>query len=119
MNPQTAKLCGDRYGAATFAEADPIINDPTIGLVSIYTPTVTHCDITIAAIKAGKHVLVEKPLINIVKEDKHLIKEAEKHNVKLAVGFVGRFNPAIPEAIKRVSEVEIHSTKRAHPKVVH
>lgn len=107
MNPLTAKMCGDRYGAPSHAQADPIIDDPSIELVSICTPTVTHHDIAIAAIEAGKHILVEKPMTNTVKEAKHLISEAEKHNVKLAVGFVERFNPAVQEAIKRVSNGEI------------
>jgi UDP-N-acetylglucosamine 3-dehydrogenase len=107
MNPQTAKQCGDRYGVPSYNEPNPILNDPKIELVSICTPTITHHEIALAAIEAGKHVLVEKPMTNTVNEAKHLIKKAEKHGVKLSVGFVERFNPAVQEAIKRVSEGEI------------
>jgi UDP-N-acetylglucosamine 3-dehydrogenase len=107
LNPQAAKQCGDRYGALSHSDPSPIIKDPTIDLVSICTPTVTHAEIAIAAIEAGKHVLVEKPMTNTVAEAKRLIRAAEKHNVKLAVGFVERYNPAVQEAIKRVQTGEI------------
>ncbi len=107
LNPQTAQQIGERYGAAYYTDPAPIIEDPKIDLLSICTPTVTHAEIALAAIEAGKHVLVEKPMTNTVKEAKLLINEAERHGVKLAVGFVERYNPAVQEAIKRVSEGEI------------
>lgn len=49
-------------GVALHNDADSIINDPQIELVSICTHTDTHVDLAIAALKAGKHVLVEKPV---------------------------------------------------------
>lgn len=107
LNPQTAQQIGERYGATFCTDPSPIINDPSIDLISICTPTITHADIAIAAIEAGKHILVEKPMTNTVSEAKMLIRAAEKHGSKLAVGFVERFNPAVQEAIKRVSEREI------------
>jgi len=63
--------------------------------VSICTPTITHADIAIKAIEAGKHLLVEKPMTNTTQEAQTLIKKAEKQGVKLTVGFVERFNPAV------------------------
>ena len=107
LNPQTAQQIGERYGAPHYTDPTPIIKDPDIDLLSICTPTITHADIAIAAIEAGKHVLVEKPMTNTVPEAKRLIRAAEKHDVKLAVGFVERYNPAVQEAIKRVQAGEI------------
>jgi UDP-N-acetylglucosamine 3-dehydrogenase len=107
LNPQTAQQIGERYGAPHYTDPTPIIEDPNIDLLSICTPTVTHADIAIAAIEAGKHVLVEKPMTNTVPEAKRLIRAAEKHGTKLAIGFVERYNPAVQEAIKRVNEGEI------------
>jgi len=107
LNPQTAQQIGERYGAAHYTNPKPIIEDPDIDLISICTPTITHADIAIAAIEAGKHILVEKPMTNTVPEAKRLIRAAEKHHTKLAVGFVERYNPAVQEAIKRVTEGEI------------
>ncbi len=107
LNPETAKQIGDRYGAPSYTDPKPIIDDPGIDLVSICTSTITHPDIALAAIEAGKHVLVEKPMTNTIAEARSLIRAAEKHRVKLAVGFVERFNPAVQEAIKRVQAAEI------------
>ncbi len=107
LNPQTAKQIGDRYGAPSHTDPRPIIDDPSIDLVSICTPTVTHADIATAAIEAGKHVLVEKPMTNTVEEATRLIQAAERNGVKLAVGFVERFNPAVQEAMRRVASGDI------------
>jgi len=107
LNPQTAQQIGERYNTTYHTDPNAIIENPNIDLVSICTPTVTHADIAIAAIKAGKHVLVEKPMTNTVAEAKRLIRAAEEHHTKLAVGFVERYNPAVQEAIKRVQAGEI------------
>jgi len=107
LNPQSAKTCGERFGAPYYTDPAPIIKDPNIELVSICTPTVTHADIAIAAIEAGKNVLVEKPMTNTLTEADRLIRAAERHHVKLTIGFVERFNPAVQEAMKRVSAGEI------------
>lgn len=107
LNPQTSQQIGERYNIKHYTDTKPIIEDPTIDLISICTPTVTHGEIATAAIEAGKNVLVEKPMTNTVQEAKQLIHAAEKHNVKLAVGFVERYNPAVQEAVKRAINNEI------------
>jgi len=107
LNPQTAQQIGERYSVQYHTDPKAIIKNPDIQLVSICTPTITHAEIAIAAIESGKNVLVEKPMTNTVAEAKRLIRIAEKHNAKLAVGFVERYNPAVQEAIKRVQAGEI------------
>jgi UDP-N-acetylglucosamine 3-dehydrogenase len=57
--------------------------------------------------EAGKHVLVEKPMTNTIEEAKDLISVAKKYGVHLGVGFVERFNPAVIEALRLVSQGEI------------
>jgi len=72
-------------------------------VISIGTPTVTHADIAHSTIESGEHILVEKPLTNTVEETQRLIKAAEKHHLKLTVGSIKCFNPAVREAIKLAS----------------
>ena len=64
-------------------------------VVSIATPTETHCEIACAFLERGVHVLVEKPMALAVAEADQMIAAAEKSGAKLMVGQLERFNPAM------------------------
>lgn len=66
-----------------------------VSAVSIATPTKTHFDIASRVIAKGVHVLLEKPITQTVDEAESLIKLAKQNNVKIQVGHIERFNPAI------------------------
>ncbi len=65
-----------------------------VDAVDIVTPTVTHFALATQALRAGKHVFLEKPVTETVSEGRRLLKLAEKQGVKVQVGHVERFNPA-------------------------
>jgi predicted dehydrogenase len=69
-----------------FGEAD---------LVSIATPTETHCEIACAFLERGVHVLVEKPMCLSVMEADRMIAAAASSGAKLMAGHLERFNPAM------------------------
>ncbi len=104
----------NKHNCDGFTDFEKIINDKNVEAVSICTPTVTHANLALLAIESGKHVLVEKPMTDTIKEAKQLIKAAEKHDVKLAVGFVERFNPAVQEAFKLIKDGKIGKIILAH-----
>ena len=85
-------MIGERYHVDGYTDLEEVFNRPDVDAVSICTPTVTHDNIALKAIKSGKHVLVEKPRTNNIEEAKSLITTAESQGVHLAVGFVERFN---------------------------
>src|SRR5690349_15183635 len=60
----------------TGSQSADLINDPTIDAVVIATPVSTHFELAIAALKAGKHVLVEKPFAANSDQARQLIDEA-------------------------------------------
>ncbi|MEJ5755933.1 Gfo/Idh/MocA family protein, partial [Salmonella enterica] len=62
--------------------------------IDVITPTNHHFDICMKAIRKGKHVFVEKPITNTIKEGRDLVDMVREANVKLQVGHVERFNPA-------------------------
>lgn len=97
-----ASKIGARYGIEWFTDAAEMLELDGVDALSICTPTTSHADIAIAAIEAGKHVLVEKPMTRTVEEAKSLIKAAENEGLHLSVGFVERFNPAVMEAKKMI-----------------
>ena len=69
-----------------------IINDPAIDAVLICSSTDTHADISIEAIKAGKHVFCEKPISQDLAKIKEVMEALKGSNVKFQVGFNRRFD---------------------------
>ena len=74
-------------------------------IVSVAVPTVLHHDVVMQAIEYGVHVLVEKPIASTVAEAERMIVAAERANVKLMVGHIERFNPAIIELKRLLDQV--------------
>jgi predicted dehydrogenase len=95
-------LTRSRYPEIQLA-ADPAaaFADPTVDAVVIATPTVTHHQLAAAALAAGKHVLVEKPIATSLAAAEELCALAAHHERVLMVGHVFLFNPGI----RRVKEL--------------
>jgi len=68
---------------------------PDIDAVSICTPSGLHAELAIAAARAGKHVLIEKPIAMTLEQTDAIIKEAAVRQVKVGVVHPNRFRPAI------------------------
>jgi UDP-N-acetylglucosamine 3-dehydrogenase len=107
VDEQVAKAIGEKFGVDSYTSADKIFERNDIEAVSICTPTVTHADITLHALAAGKHTLVEKPMANSIAEANKIISSANQNHRYLMIGFVERFNPAVTAAINVVSSNEI------------
>jgi predicted dehydrogenase len=71
--------------------------------VHICTPNTTHADFAARAIKAGKHVVCEKPLATSAAEAEELAQAARRHGVIGAVPFVYRYHPMVREARARIA----------------
>ena len=94
--------CKDRYRVEkTYDTYEPLIEDSAIFAVHVATPNSTHFEICKAALKAGKHVLVEKPMCETSEDAHRLVRLAEAKNLTLSVGHVFRFNNALIE-VKRL-----------------
>lgn len=72
-----------------------ILNDDNIKAVIISTPALTHYEIAIKCLNAGKNVLIEKPIVTNSKQYKNLLKISQKKNLVLMAGDLYLFNPAI------------------------
>lgn len=81
-----------------------IIEDPEIDIVDIVTPNNMHEEMAIAAAKAGKHIICEKPLGRDARETKRILEAVEAANVKNLVAFNYRKTPAVALAKKYISE---------------
>ncbi len=85
-------------GCAGFDDIDALLGRG-VDAVTIAAPTHLHRDIALTCIGRGVHVLVEKPISSSVEEGREIIAAAKRAGVRLMVGHVERFNPAV-EAIK-------------------
>lgn len=79
----------------TAANADAAITDPSIDAVVIATPAHTHFEIAMAALRTGKHVLVEKPMATSVEEVDQIAALAREKNLVAMVGHTFLFNSAV------------------------
>ncbi len=81
------------------AEYEDLLRDPEVDAVVLVTPTTLHADQTSAALRAGKHVFVEKPLSLDVATCEAVEAVAREHpNLVAMVGFVRRFDPSYAHA---------------------
>ncbi len=86
-----------------YLSIDEMLKNDEIDAVYVATPIFLHFEPALAALKAGKHVLVEKPMAMTDEQCQQLIAQAECNNVKLGVSYFRRFFPKISE-IKRLIE---------------
>jgi len=93
-DPAVAKTVADKYAVKHFSNYQDLINSG-VDAVVIVTPTTTHEAVATAAIKAGKHTLLEKPMTGNSKTLETLAKLARKQKVVLAGGFTERHNPVV------------------------
>jgi predicted dehydrogenase len=93
INEERAKSKGEKYGAAKiYFNYRDALADKDIDAVSICTWNQTHAEISIAALDAGKHVLVEKPLCKTVEEALRVQEAVKRSGKLLQVGFVRRYD---------------------------
>ena len=101
--PERAKDLGNRYDAQYFTSINEMLAFGNFDVVSIVSPNGLHSEHTIKSLKAGFHVLCEKPMAISVHDCGEMIKTAEKFNKRLFIIKQNRFNPPI-EAVKQVIE---------------
>ena len=87
----------EQTGAAGFADPLEMIEQTDLDGLVIAAPTTSHLPLALAAIERGMGVLVEKPLAATVDDGLAIVAAAHKRNVRVQVGHVERYNPAVLE----------------------
>ena len=108
-DPDADALRRATVGRAARGYPDPatMFAEEQLDLVSIVAPTSLHLPVTLAALAAGVHVLVEKPIASDRAEAEEMIAAADAAGRILTVGHIERFNPAIRELKRRLDENEL------------
>jgi glucose-fructose oxidoreductase len=106
-DPAKAARLADQYklpasGIYNYQNFDRIIADPNIEVVYIVLPNNMHAEYTIRALKAGKHVLCEKPMATTIADAEAMIAAAKKADRKLMIAYRCHYEPNNLAAMRRI-----------------
>jgi predicted dehydrogenase len=99
--PESAQQLVDKFGlsCAIHRSFEDVLRDPRVDIVNLSGPNHVHAEQAIAAVESGRHILVEKPMVLTMADNRALRDAVAKAGVKSIVGFVLRWNPMI-ESLK-------------------
>jgi predicted dehydrogenase len=93
-NRQRVKTLAEQYDATAYTDYRKMLEDDQIDAVVVATPNALHAQQTVDALKAGKHVLCEKPMATTREDARRMIREAGKRRKYLMIGLNQRLVPA-------------------------
>jgi predicted dehydrogenase len=94
-NTEMAADVARRYGGQVYADYCQLLDEQHPDAVTVAVPTIDHLEVALEVIERGIHLLIEKPIAFTVEEGRRLIDAAEEAGVKLMIGHIERFNPAV------------------------
>jgi 1,5-anhydro-D-fructose reductase (1,5-anhydro-D-mannitol-forming) len=98
-DPKKAKAFAAKHGAKRYyGTVEALLGDADVDAVYVATPPNAHCQYTIQAARAGKHVLCEKPMAMSVKECRMMIEACKGNDVRLMVAYYRRGYPNVQRA---------------------
>jgi predicted dehydrogenase len=105
------------FGIRSFDSMQELVK--MVDVIDIVTPTLAHFEIAAYALKRFKHVFIEKPIVATAEEAQKLVEIAHEANVKVQVGHVERFNPAMIAALPFIDNpmfIEVHRLASFNPR---
>lgn len=107
INKDRAKVVANQFGVQSYSDSNLMLKNEDIEAVSVCTWSTSLAKEALKALRAGKHVLVEKPMAANVQQAKTLLQTAEHEDLHLTVGFLMRFIPGLQRIRKAVESKEI------------
>jgi predicted dehydrogenase len=114
-----SRSISDELNVKVFGSLDEMMNQ--VEAVSIVAPTSFHHEISAKCLKSGKHCFIEKPVTSTVEEAENICNLAKEKKVKVQVGHIERFNPAVLSLSKFKLEpmfVESHRLAQFKPRAL-
>jgi len=102
INPGRAKRFGEKYNARFYTDYHDLLEDPSIDLVHICTPSGLHASMSNEALRAGKHVLCEKPMALSLSDADAMIATSRACGRKLGIVLQNRYNPPMRDLYELV-----------------
>jgi len=113
VDEERAGTFAEKYNCEAYSDYREILHK--VDALSIVTPTASHYSIALGCLKAGKDILVEKPITGDIKEADELILESEKRGCILQVGHLERYNPALVVASEMIKDPIFIESERLSP----
>ncbi len=116
-NVEYAKVFSNESGIPFYEDVDQLIAEADA--IDIVTPTISHFEYAVKALRASKAVFIEKPITHTVNEGKQLVSLVTEAAVKAQVGHVERFNPAFLAAKSYLNSplfIETHRLAEFNPR---
>lgn len=104
--PERAEQAAKEYGAAgakVYTDYHDLLADPSIAAVHVLTPNISHSEITVKALEAGKHVMCEKPMAATPADAKKMLDARDRTGKLLTIGYQYRNFP-VNQTAKQVIE---------------
>lgn len=106
---RVAALAAEFGAERGFASASELIESPDVDVVHVCTPNHLHTELATMALRAGKHVICEKPLATTAADAQGLTDLAQEVGVVTAVPFAYRYYPTVREARARVAHEDVYA----------
>lgn len=103
-SPGKAEVAARQHQVKAYPDVASMLLDPEVEVVCVTTPSGTHLEPALAAARAGRHVIVEKPLEVTVERARAIVRAADAAGVKLATIFMSRFSDAHQHLKRSVEE---------------
>lgn len=110
---ERARFLKETYRVSSFGDLLSLIKE--IDACVVAAPTSKHYELTKALLLSGKHVLVEKPICEVLEEAEELVFLSKEKGLVLQVGHVERFNPAIKKLLSMVQGPFYFESRREMP----
>lgn len=114
-NIERARAAAAKHGAGfPTADTQELLDVKGLDGVVIASPDHTHHELTMAAIRAGKHVFVEKPISTTAKQGREMYEGVRRANLRSMVGFTLRANPLVQQVRQMILDGEMGDILNAH-----
>jgi len=112
---RAALTAAKRFGGNAYSDYRRLLDEQKPDAVTIAVPTADHLEVALETLQRGIHVLIEKPIAFSLEQGNEIIAAAQRANVKLMVGHIERFNPAVillkqylnNKALGRVFQIDV------------
>jgi len=109
IDQQRTAVVAEKYGLKAYNDSSEMYQKESVDAVTLCVWSTRLSEEALKALKAGKHVLVEKPMAKSSTEAKKIVNLAEAEKLILTVGFIERFNPAVRRLKEAIAEGKIGS----------
>jgi len=107
LNERFGKKEASAYNAKYYRDYEEMIEKENLDIVSICVPTSLHYKVAIKCINGKINILLEKPIAADIKEAREILRLANQKNIKLLVGHIERYNPAVKKVKELIKKGEL------------